>query len=292
MKQTLNEQLSRIKSIMNLNEETEEDLKKILQDKFPKYKFHGKFERQGENIVNKSFSKIRNGNLIATYKPSDDFFVTEYIDGPHKGFKVKKYADDKKDNEHITKSDLITKHEEKIKSYSCLSERKFSIIRESGNGKIVVGYENNGDGAAGGMIYLVLEDDTYYVRGGEIDGEEGKFSCNGKEIKWGEITKQGTSKKVLTRTSPDYFNEVTTSNPLKYGMRDSSVEPENGLIHILQKKLKELNLYNAEPDGQFGPITYNAVVEFQKTGKDSDGNPLVKDGLVGPKTIKALGLED
>ncbi len=290
MKQTLNEQLSRIKSIMNLNEETEEDLKKILTDKFPIHKFPGKFERQGENIINKSFSKIRNGNYISTYKPSDDFFVTEYIDGPHKGLKVKKFAD--KDNEEITKSDLITKHEEKIKSYSCLSERKFYRIRESGNGKIVVGYENNGDGSAGGIIYLVLDDNTYYIRGGEIDGEEGKFSCNGKEIKWGEITKRGTSKKVLRQTSPDYFHDVTTSNPLKYGMRDSSVEPEHGLIHILQKKLKELNLYNAEPDGQFGPITYNAVVEFQKTGKDSDGNPLVKDGLVGPKTIKALGLED
>ena len=55
---------------------------------------------------------------------------------------------------------------------------------------------------------------------------------------------------------------------------------------------KELNLYTGEPDGQFGPLTYAAVIAFQKTGKDAAGKPLVVDGKVGPNTIQALGLTD
>ena len=288
MKQTLHEQVSRIKSIMNLNEETEEDLKKILKDKFPSHKFHGKFERQGDNIIEKGFSKKKNGNFILTYKTSEDFFVVEYIDGPHKGFKLKRYEN--KDDEIINRSELSKKFEEKIKNYPCLKNINDHEIRETGNGKIVFEFENGG--TAGGVIFMVLDDNTYYFRGGKLDGEQGKFSCNGEKIKWGAITKAGTSKKVLNQIPPIYFYQVTTSNPLKLGMRDASKEPENGLIYILQKKLKELNLYDGEPDGQFGPKTYKAVVEFQKTGKDSDGKPLVKDGLVGPKTIKSLGLQD
>ncbi len=272
-----------------LKEETEEDLRKILKDKFKDHTFFGKLERQGDKIIEKGFSKRKNGNFIATYKTSDDFMVTEYIDGPHKGLKIKLLTSG--DGEIIEKSDLHTKLEEKLKNYPCISNRIDRIIRQSGDGKIVVGVDNNGDGASGGIIYLVLDDNTYYVRGGELDGEQGKFSCDGKKIKWGEVTKAGTSKKVSNK-SIIYFSDVTNSDPLKYGMRDSSVEPENGLIYQLQKKLKELTLYNAEPDGQFGPITYKAVVEFQKTGKDADGNPLVKDGIAGPKTIKALGLTD
>jgi hypothetical protein len=288
---TLNEETIRIKNIMGvLKEETEEDLRKILKDKFPSHTFRGKIERQGDNIVEKGFSKTRNSNFISTYKTSDDFFVTEIIDGPHKGLKLKRFEG--RETEVIGKSDLYTKYQEKLKSYPCIDKMERSKIRESGNGKIVVGWENNGDGSAGGTIYVVLDDNTYYVRGGEIDGEQGKFSCDGKNIKWGEVTKAGTSKKVSRKSSATYFSDVTNSDPLKYGMRDSSIEPENGLIYQLQKKLKELNLYNAEPDGQFGPITYKAVVEFQKTGKDADGNPLVKDGIAGPKTIKALGLAD
>jgi hypothetical protein len=287
---TLNEETIRIKNIMGvLKEETEEDLRKILKDKFKDHTFFGKLERQGDKIIEKGFSKRKNGNFIATYKTSDDFMVTEYIDGPHKGLKIKLLTSG--DGEIIEKSDLHTKLEEKLKNYPCISNRIDRIIRQSGDGKIVVGVDNNGDGASGGIIYLVLDDNTYYVRGGELDGEQGKFSCDGKKIKWGEVTKAGTSKKVSNK-SIIYFSDVTNSDPLKYGMRDSSVEPENGLIYQLQKKLKELTLYNAEPDGQFGPITYKAVVEFQKTGKDADGNPLVKDGIAGPKTIKALGLTD
>ena len=75
-------------------------------------------------------------------------------------------------------------------------------------------------------------------------------------------------------------------------MRDHTFEPENGLIYQLQKKLKELNLYTGELDGQFGPLTNKAVIAFQKTGKDADGKPLVVDGKVGPKTIQSLGLTD
>lgn len=286
---TLNEETIRIKNIMGvLKEETEEDLRKILTDKFKNVKFFGKLERQGDKIIEKGFSKRKNGNFIRTYKTSDDFIVNEYIDGPHKGLKIK--VPTSGDSEIIAKSELYTKFEEKLKNYPCISSGN-SIIRQSGDGKIVVGWENGG--SSGGFIYAVLDDNTYYIRGGELDGEQGKISCDGKNIKWGEITKAGTSKKVSTKSIID-FSDVTNSSPLKYGMRDGTTEPENGLIYQLQKKLKELNLYNAEPDGQFGPITYKAVVDFQKNpdNKDGDGKTLVPDGMVGPKTIKALGLSD
>ena len=43
-------------------------------------------------------------------------------------------------------------------------------------------------------------------------------------------------------------------------------------------------------DGIFGINTYNATIKFQKTHKDSNGNPLVQDGIVGVLTWRA-GLE-
>jgi hypothetical protein len=138
---------------------------------------------------------------------------------------------------------------------------------------------------------LNLDDETYLVKGGAPDGQQGNFHCHGNEVKFLE-TKSGTKKSVNKRQTPYYFVDVKSSEPIVRGMRDSSAEPENGLIYLIQKKLKELSLYTGEPDGQFGPLTYNAVIAFQKTGKDADGKPLVVDGKVGPKTIASLGLID
>jgi hypothetical protein len=70
------------------------------------------------------------------------------------------------------------------------------------------------------------------------------------------------------------------------------------LVMILQRMLKELGyeLGDSGPDkngvdGVFGKKTENAVLEFQKGHKDWEGNPLKKDGLVGPKTSDALNRE-
>jgi hypothetical protein len=289
----LHENVKRIKQVMGLiTEETEQDLRKILKTKFPNYGFNIKnIERQGDNIIAKGFSKLRNGNFILTYNTADDFYFTEYVDGPNKGYKLKRYSDDKKDDETIIKSDAHTKYDEKVKKFPCLIEYDPKYVRVTNDGKIIAGFKwtsSNGDPQT---VFFNLDDSTYYNRGGSLDGQQGKFSCKGKEIKF-VMTKDGTNKSVNKRETPDYFSEVTTSEPIVKGMRDRSAEPENGLIYLIQKKLKELNFYTGEPDGQFGPLTYKAVIAFQKTGKDGAGNPLVVDGKVGPNTLASLGLTD
>jgi hypothetical protein len=287
----LQENINRIKQVMGLiTEETIEDLRKILQTKFQSLGFNGnEIKREGENIVYKGFSKTKNGNYVITYNPSDNFYTIDYIDGPNKGFKLKRWTENgESKQEWITDSELHIKLVAKIKEFPCLGSHYYNF-RQTNDGKIIVGIDWQDDG---GIISFNLDDKTYVVKGGKLDGEQGSFLCNGKEIKWGKVTKSGTTKNVTNRMVDDYFNAVTTSKPIIYGMRDKTSEPENGLIFLLQKKLKELNLYTGEPDGQFGPLTYKAVKEFQKTGKDSEGNPLVSDGKVGPKTIQSLGLMD
>jgi hypothetical protein len=288
----LHENVKRIKQVMGLiTEETVEDLNKILQTKFPKHNFNLKIiERQGDNITAKGFSKVRNGNFILTHNTADDFYITEYIDGPNKGYKLKRYNDDKKDDETITKSDAHTKYAEKIKKFPCLIEYSPKYVRETNDGKIIAGLEWGANNEL--VVFFNLDDSTYFVKGSDLDGEQGKFSCGKNGVEWGVVTKSGTNKSVNKRETPDYFNEVTKSEPIVRGMRDQSAEPENGLIYLIQKKLKELNFYTGEPDGQFGPLTYKAVIAFQKTGKDGAGNPLVVDGKVGPNTLASLGLTD
>lgn len=52
----------------------------------------------------------------------------------------------------------------------------------------------------------------------------------------------------------------------------------------IQQKLKDLGYYFGSIDGIYGNATRNAVVAFQKA------NGLTADGVAGPKTIAALGL--
>lgn len=52
----------------------------------------------------------------------------------------------------------------------------------------------------------------------------------------------------------------------------------------IQQKLKDLGYYLGSVDGIYGNATRNAVVAFQKA------NGLTADGVAGPKTIAALGL--
>ncbi len=55
-------------------------------------------------------------------------------------------------------------------------------------------------------------------------------------------------------------------------------------VRTIQDKLKRWGYYNGEVDGIFGSATRKAVVAFQKK------NGLAADGIVGPNTLRALGM--
>ena len=62
-------------------------------------------------------------------------------------------------------------------------------------------------------------------------------------------------------------------------------------VRLLQEILKSFGYPPYDPgpvDGDFGPLTETAVKEVQGAFVDFDGNPLVVDGVVGPKTWAAL----
>lgn len=294
----IQENVNRIKQVMGLivEQQSEEDLKKSFEDKFGfpiNYNKKATIQIQGDNIVATNFSTNRNSHYTLTYNSSNDFYTYENIDGPYKGSKKKVFKDVGSDvyrDEFISKSELETKFEEKVKNFSCLIKYNPDYVRQTSDGKIIAGYRwgNNHEQ----IVYFNLDDNTYTIKGGRLDGEQGKFTCDGENVEWGKVTKSGTKKTVSDKRLFDSFDIVDSEYPITYGMRDHTPEPEHGLIYQLQKKLKELNLYTGEPDGQFGPLTLKAVKDFQKTGKDADGKPLVVDGKVGPKTIASLGLTD
>ena len=74
-------------------------------------------------------------------------------------------------------------------------------------------------------------------------------------------------------------SEPTPEPPLASGSRGEKVEE-------MQKRLYELGYYQGEIDGQFGPGTKAAVIEFQKN------NGLDADGLAGTETLNALYSEN
>ncbi len=55
-------------------------------------------------------------------------------------------------------------------------------------------------------------------------------------------------------------------------------------VRTIQDKLKRWGYYSGEVDGIFGSGTRKAVVSFQKK------NGLAADGIVGPNTLRALGM--
>lgn len=58
------------------------------------------------------------------------------------------------------------------------------------------------------------------------------------------------------------------------------------MVKKIQQKLKKWGYYSGKADGIFGSQTKKAVIYFQKK------NGLVADGIVGAKTLAALGLRD
>lgn len=59
-----------------------------------------------------------------------------------------------------------------------------------------------------------------------------------------------------------------------------------GEVSEIQSRLKKWGYYNGNVDGIFGTATRNAVINFQKK------NGLQADGIVGGKTLAAMGISD
>ncbi|WP_158734960.1 peptidoglycan-binding protein [Alteribacillus sp. YIM 98480] len=53
-------------------------------------------------------------------------------------------------------------------------------------------------------------------------------------------------------------------------------------VKVLQDKLNSLGFYDQKADGEFGPNTHDAVIDFQKS------EDILVDGLAGPQTFGAL----
>ncbi|MCA0986850.1 NlpC/P60 family protein [Alkalihalobacillus algicola] len=84
--------------------------------------------------------------------------------------------------------------------------------------------------------------------------------------------------KALNGASVQATSQSTSSNysgTVRYGDRGQQVSN-------LQSQLKNKGFYNYSVDGVFGPVTRNAVMDFQSS------NGLTVDGIAGPQTFGAL----
>lgn len=271
-----------------ITEATEEEIKKMFVDKFDEcYYFYSsaKFTEEGGKFYMTYFGKNKRGNFRLDLDGNEIA-----LDGPYQGLERRIDCNASETSEIIKKSPNEIEAEKLVnQNIPCLFKHwgEEYKLRKSKDGDLLLGYESS----EGGYNYFNPSKKTIIIKGGERDGSEWEVSCDGDKIKIGNNIKSGTTKKVTNRTTPKYFEDVSSDKPIIYGMRDNEIDGD-GLITQIQKKLKELGHYTGEPDGQFGPITYQAVIAFQKANKDADGNPLKPDGKIGPKTIEALGLKD
>ena len=81
----------------------------------------------------------------------------------------------------------------------------------------------------------------------------------------------------FTSVATHQKSEVYASTVLKQGSSGT-------LVKTMQQKLKNWGYYSGSVDGVFGPKTKQAVIYFQKK------NNLTADGIVGAKTLAALGM--
>lgn len=91
------------------------------------------------------------------------------------------------------------------------------------------------------------------------------------------------------------MKRIRTSSIVAYARpayEDAWIEVKKGSKGVFVKKLQQIlnkkyGMKLAE-DGQFGQLTFNAVVAVQAQLVDRSGKPLIKDGIVGEKTWDAI----
>ena len=90
------------------------------------------------------------------------------------------------------------------------------------------------------------------------------------------VSKTVVEPKINTVNCSPQLIDITKGKILKFGCKTQGVKELQTLLDF------------KNPTGYFGNITKQKVIDFQKTHKGQDGNPLKVDGIVGPETYKAL----
>ena len=85
---------------------------------------------------------------------------------------------------------------------------------------------------------------------------------------------------VTPTPTPVPVTPTPTPKSLQRGFADSEA------VRSVQRRLKELGYYKGSADGDFGPATEAAVIEFQRA------NGLSADGKVGEKTLAKMNAKD
>ncbi|MEG6571833.1 spore cortex-lytic enzyme [[Clostridium] cellulosi] len=80
------------------------------------------------------------------------------------------------------------------------------------------------------------------------------------------------------------FSFISKSIETKSVQTLSSYGSTGNEVVQIQTRLKNWGYYFGDIDGIFGPLTQSAVISFQRK------NGLTPDGIVGPATLRALGL--
>jgi peptidoglycan hydrolase-like protein with peptidoglycan-binding domain len=103
-----------------------------------------------------------------------------------------------------------------------------------------------------------------------------------------DLSKTSTENKkvVLEQTTDLTIDDIKNGKSIvKLGMKDPIVgKIQELLISAGYKNISK----SGEPDNDFGSLTKGQVQKFQSENTNDKGEPLQKDGKVGPETIKAL----
>ncbi|WP_240375822.1 peptidoglycan-binding protein [Bacillus piscicola] len=95
--------------------------------------------------------------------------------------------------------------------------------------------------------------------------------------------KESTKKAIEDFQEEHHLNIDGIAGPNTIGALEVLEKGDEGApVQSLQEKLNVLGYYGKQPDGIFGPITYDAVINFQRSAS------IAVDGLAGPQTFGAL----